>query len=248
MGQRETRISSRRQREIPQRPLEPILRRAEQTQPPLHIQLIGQLIPRRAFLQQLLFVVRQGQPQSRADFAHNFFVQGNQVASLPRVLAPPKLPPASRVHQFRADGQRVAALRDAPSQHRAHVQLAPQNSRVGILPFVTMHAVRGCDVKFFQLPQAVDDAFRNAPAQVFHFRVAGLVLKWHHRQRIDISTPGVDAGSAGNSGRRRQLRRIGIDCLQRRTRLARSLVALRRIFAQASQDHRTQSLRNARRK
>ena len=112
-------------------------------------------------------------------------VDTRQVRELPVILFTPDLRGPRDIHQLRLDIQRLAALQDAPGEHRAHTELAPDFLRVNLLPFVTRdHAARH-DAQIGNLRKAVDEAFGNTVGEILRVRVAALVREGQHGDGVD---------------------------------------------------------------
>ena len=138
-----------------------------------------------AFDEPLLVVAGEAHAQFVGDLLGNFLLDGHYISELSVVLIAPDLMIRARVHQFRAHCKLIASFRDPAREHRLHLQVTSGGLRVDIRPFVAEHGTARHHRDIRQLRQAIDDAFRNAIAQVVRIGIGAHVYEGQDCDRAD---------------------------------------------------------------
>ena len=97
----------------------------------------------------------------------------------------PQLGTVVHVHQLRLNIQLLTELQHASGQHGAHLQLASDVLRIGVLSFVAEHGRPGHDPELRQFRELVDDRLGHAVREKFRLRIVARVDKREDGERVD---------------------------------------------------------------
>src|SRR5438132_6397190 len=132
-----------------------------------------------------LLIPREPQPQLLRDVARDLFLDREDVGELAVVLFAPELSAVADVDQLRLNRQAIGELCYASGNDRLDLQLISDVLRVRIFPLEAEHRAARHHLELWKLRHAVDDAFRDAVAQVVALRIIGCVHERQHGQRVD---------------------------------------------------------------
>ena len=101
------------------------------------------------------------------------------------------------LHQFGADDRGFTAQQNASDQHGLNVQFPANRARVDLAALVTENRAARHHADARKPREGINDAFRDAVAEIFGLGIGGCVLKRQDSQRV------VGVGRRNSLGRGR---------------------------------------------
>src|SRR6185369_9288765 len=144
----------------------------------LQIRLISFGINRMTLGYATAFLICHPQMQFFRDLAGDLLLHRHDIGKLSVESLAPNLRAAGYVHEIYLDHQRISQLRHSTGDNGINAQVAPNFSRVHILPVETKYGATRHHTQGGNLRQVIDQTFRNPLAQVFGVGVRRAIYEW----------------------------------------------------------------------